>query len=258
MNTDMSREQPVQGLIASQSSSPEEPIGPYQLFALALSLFALASLVATTALALDRDILAVLQYADTAVCLMFFGDFCYSTWSASNRLVYLRKWGWIDLLSSIPTIDALRWGRAIRVMRVLRVLRAAKSARILASFIVQRRTQSTVLTVLLLAFVLLVFASVAVLQFEVPAGGNIGNAREAVWWAISTMATVGYGDRYPVTPEGRTIAVMLMIAGVGVFGTLSGLVASWFLSPQGRATEHELEDLHRMVSEIHARTTKSP
>lgn len=52
-----------------------------------------------------------------------------------------------------------------------------------------------------------------------------------MWWAISTMTTVGYGDAYAVTSEGRLVAVFLMAAGVGVFGTLAGLAASWFLSP---------------------------
>lgn len=52
-----------------------------------------------------------------------------------------------------------------------------------------------------------------------------------MWWAVSTMTTVGYGDRFPITTEGRVAAIILMAAGVGVFGTVSGLVASRFLSP---------------------------
>jgi voltage-gated potassium channel len=62
-----------------------------------------------------------------------------------------------------------------------------------------------------------------VLQVEVPAQGNILNAEDAMWWAISTMTTVGYGDRYPFTTEGRVIAIFLMATGVGVFGSSSSL-----------------------------------
>ena len=47
-----------------------------------------------------------------------------------------------------------------------------------------------------------------------------------MWCAVSTMTTVGYGDRYPITSEGRVVAIFLMAAGVGLFGTMSGLVAS--------------------------------
>ena len=74
-----------------------------------------------------------------------------------------------------------------------------------------------------------------------------------MWWAVSTMTTVGYGDTYPTTPEGRLVAVFLMAAGVGVFGTLSGLVASWFLSPAAVETESELEDIRAMLADIQRR-----
>jgi voltage-gated potassium channel len=69
------------------------------------------------------------------------------------------------------------------------------------------------------------------LEFETTDDSNIRTAEDALWWAISTMTTVGCGGTYPKTPEGRLVAVFLMAAGVGLFGTFSGLVASWFLSP---------------------------
>lgn len=242
------------GQLASKAS--DDVAGPYQLFALSLSVLALASMAGTTLLPFSQDTRAILDYADNTVCLLFFADFGYSFWRAADRWGYLRTWGWIDLLSSIPTIDALRWGRALRVLRVLRVLRAAKSARTIAVFILQRRTQSTVLAAVLLTLLLLVFASVSILQVEIPASGNIANAQDAMWWAFSTMATVGYGDRFPVTPEGRGIAVMLMVAGVGLFGTLSGLIASWFLSSNARQTSHELDEIRHMIGDIHSRTVE--
>ena len=82
--------------------------------------------------------------------------------------------------------------------------------------------------------------SAAVLQFEVPAGGNIKTAAEALWWAFTTITTVAYGDYFPVTPEGRIVGALLMTAGVGLFGILSGFVASWFLAPSQHQQESEL------------------
>ena len=58
---------------------------------------------------------------------------------------------------------------------------------------------------------------------------NIKTAEDAIWWAWVTITTVGYGDKYPVTTEGRIIASFLMTAGVGLFGTFTGFIASWFL-----------------------------
>ena len=97
-----------------------------------------------------------------------------------------------------------------RVLRILRVLRGMKSARSIAHFVVARRAQSAGLAAALLCLLLVVTCSIAILPFEIPAGGNIVTADDALWWAVSTMTTVGYGDRYPVSSEGRTVAVFLM------------------------------------------------
>jgi voltage-gated potassium channel len=96
------------------------------------------------------------------------------------------------------------------------------------------------------------------LEFEVPAVGNIKTPEDAVWWAISTMTTVGYGDAYPTTSEGRLIAVLLMAAGVRVFGTLSGLAASWFLSPAAEETDSDLTRIERRLASIQERLEKLP
>ena len=57
----------------------------------------------------------ILEYADFLVCVVFFGDFLFTLIRSENRWRYLRTWGWIDLLSSIPAVDVLRWGRAARM-----------------------------------------------------------------------------------------------------------------------------------------------
>lgn len=138
-------------------------------------------------------------------------------------------------------------------MRILRVLRGVKSARTLAHFVASRRSESGFLASVLLALLLIVAGSIAVLEFELPAGGNIASAEDALWWAVTTMTTVGYGDRYPTTSEGRIVAMFLMAAGVGVFGTLSGLAASWFLSPAAEETDADLVELKQMVSRLEQR-----
>jgi voltage-gated potassium channel len=52
---------------------------------------------------------------------------------------------------------------------------------------------------------------------------------EAVWWTITTISTVGYGDRYPVTWQGRLVAASLMVAGIALLGTVTAAIASWFV-----------------------------
>ena len=96
-------------------------------------------------------------------------------------------------------------------------------------------------------------ASIAILQFEIPIGGNIKSAEDAIWWAVSTMTTVGYGDAYPTSSEGRLVAMFLMAAGVGVFGTFSGLVASWFLSPAAEEADSDLAEIKASLARLEAR-----
>jgi len=231
-------------------------LAPYQLFMLALCLWGLLSLGVSSTWHLDRDTQTILDYADNTVCGLFLLDFLISLYRAPRKWVYLRTWGWIDLLSSIPTVDALRWGRAARVTRILRVLRAVKSARALAHFVVERRSQSAMLASVLLSLLLIIFSSLAILQLETTPEANIQTAEDAMWWAVSTMTTVGYGDTYPTTPEGRLVAVFLMAAGVGVFGTLSGLAASWFLSPAAEEADSDIEQLKAMVADLQQRLPK--
>jgi len=180
---------------------------------------------------------------------MFLVDFLFTLVKAKNRTRYFITWGWLDLLSSIPAVNVLRWGRGARILRIFRVLRGIKATKILSEFILYRRAHSAFLAALLVSLLLIVFSASSVLQFESGPEANIRTPEDAVWWAVVTLTTVGYGDKYPLSTEGRLIAVLLMTAGVGLFGTFSGFVAAWFLEAPGR-TSAELEELKYLRAEI--------
>jgi voltage-gated potassium channel len=215
------------------SSKDAPAVSPaYQLFMLVLCLYALGALAAQTVVRLSAESRGVLDYADYAVCAIFLVDFLISLLRAPNRWHYFATWGWLDLLSSLPTVDVARWGRTARVLRVLRVLRALRATKLLAALVLRRRAQSSFLAASLVALLLVIFCSIAVLHFETEPGSNIKTAEDSIWWAVTTITTVGYGDRYPVTPEGRFVAAILMCAGVGLFGTFSGFLAAWFIGSE--------------------------
>lgn len=81
----------------------------------------------------------------------------------------------------------------------------------------------------IIAVLMIIFSSIAVLQVENDPNSNIKTAEDAIWWAYVTITTVGYGDKFPVTTEGRLIAALLMTVGVGLFGTFTAYLASWFV-----------------------------
>lgn len=217
--------------------------GPYLLFTLVLSLFALAMLAADALFELDPDTRAIIAWLDNGVCLLFFLDFLVTFWRAEKKAEYFFRWGWLDLLSSIPMIDELRWGRLARVFRIFRILRGLRAAKLLTEVVVLRRYESALLSAALITLLLLVFSAIAILQLETAPESNIRGAEDALWWSITTLTTVGYGDLYPVTSAGRLLAAAVMVAGVGLFGALSGLVASLLLRPAENRQEADLAEL---------------
>ena len=232
----------------AEHSRFEPGSGAYQVFILGLSLYVLAALAVETLFHIDSETRHILARADAAACVLFLADFFVSLARAPRRGQYFLQWGWIDLVSSIPTVRVLRWGRFVRAVRIIRVLRGVRAGRELARFVLGRRAEGVFLAVVSLALILVLFGAMAVLQFEAPAGGNIRTGEDAVWWAFSTVATVGSGSLFPVTVGGRVVALVLMIAGVGLFGTFAGFVASWFLAPGERQQKVELDDL---LTEMH-------
>lgn len=107
--------------------------------------------------------------------------------------------------------------------------------------------------------VLLVYAaSLAVLQVERPApGANITSFGDAIWWSVTTITTVGYGDLYPVTVLGRIVAALLMIGGISMVGAITATIASWIVqrvsaedSAQQAATVAHIESLQAEVSRL--------
>jgi voltage-gated potassium channel len=224
--------------MTGESRSPS-----YQLFMLALCFFALGTLAVHSFVSLSEASRQILEYADAAICGLFLIDFGNSLARAPNRWRYLFTWGWLDFLSSIPAIPVLRLGRAGRVVRIVRVLRGVRATKILSGLVLDRRAESAGLAAALVTLLLVIFSSLAIVQFETGPDSNIKSAGDALWWALSTITTVGYGDRFPVTAEGRLVAVILMMAGIALFGVVSGFVAAWFLAPANRAQKSELDEV---------------
>jgi Ion channel. len=194
-----------------------------------LSIYVLVALLIDSFFKLSPETSQLISLVDNMICIIFLYDFFYRFFKAKSKLQFMR-WGWIDFISSIPTFNFLQYGRTIRLIRVIRVMRAFRSVRFLIQHIFKSRINGTFAAVALIAFLTLIFGAIGILQVETTPNSNIKSAEDALWWAFTTITTVGYGDKYPITTEGRLIAAILMTTGVGLFGTFTGYVASWFLN----------------------------
>jgi len=214
----------------------------FQLLILVLSIYVLAALFIQAAISLPLQTILLIERIDFVICVIFISDFVVRFYRAESKLKFL-KWGWIDLVSSIPMFDFLRWGRLVRIIRILRILRAFRSTKLLLHHLFRNRAKGTFATVALISVVMVLFSSIAILNVENMPESNITTPSDALWWAFVTITTVGYGDKFPVTHEGRVIAVILMTAGVGLFGTFTAYVASYFLDTEREKEQGEIQQI---------------
>lgn len=172
-------------------------------------------------------------------------------------LVPDRKWFVTHHLVDLAVV-ALPLLRPLRALRLLRLFSLARAGVVLINALKRVReilTHRGLHFVLLAATGIVVVASGIELAFEEHAHGtNIHNFGESLWWAIVTVTTVGYGDKYPVTAGGRLVATVLMLVGIGLIGVLTATVASVFMKEHTDAAKEEYrkghEDLGQQLAVI--------
>jgi hypothetical protein len=208
----------------------------YEIFIGILSVLSILN-IALLYLAEDPNISDVLSTMNAIFSAIFLGDFTYRLSTAASRSGYFfRHFGWADLLASLP-IAELKFLRLFRLVRVYRLMREL-GARTIANTLIRDRAGSALLMLLLMGILVLQFGSLVILHLEQYApGANITSASDALWYTIVTISTVGYGDQFPVTNPGRVMGALIIVVGVGIFGTFTGYLANLFLSPQRSATE---------------------
>jgi len=209
----------------------------YEIFIGALSLLSIFNLLLVALSRQGGDLQNVLLIMNAIFSGVFLLDFSYRLATAPSRRDYFFKhFGWADLLASLPFAE-LKFLRIFRLVRVFRLMREVGGRKVLRT-LVRDRAGSALYTLLLAGVLVLQFGSLAILRIEDDApGANITNASDALWYTIATISTVGYGDQYPVTNAGRVVGAMIIVVGVGIFGTFTGYLANVFLAPRKKARE---------------------
>jgi voltage-gated potassium channel len=143
--------------------------------------------------------------------------------------------GVVDLLAAIPGLIALAVpipGDALRLLRLLRVLKLARYTPALALFAAVIRNEGRpLLATFLVVAVLIVLESAVMYALERDAQPQVfASIPHAMWWAIVTIATVGYGDMFPITPAGKMFGGAVMVIGIALFAVPAGILATGFAS----------------------------
>lgn len=157
----------------------------------------------------------------------------------------------LDLL-----IIVLPFLRPLRALRVLRALSGLGRASVALRKITSRHGFRGFLAV---AIGLVVAGGLVTYSFErgMP-GSNITTPADALWWAVVTSTTVGYGDHFPVSNEGRGVAVVLMLVGIGLLSVVTANVAAYFVESENDETTQRLERIEHLLAEIAGRAPDDP
>lgn len=190
-------------------------------------------------LSMPAPILRLVEGAQLAIWIIFLADFGYRIYLAPRRIRYIASHP-LDVITLI-----------LPMFRPLRALRVFAAARVLIDrgHHVSYGRVATSITVAAL-FIILVGALV-VLDFERTAqGANITEFGDSLWWASVTLTSVGYGDHFPTTAEGRMAAVAMMAVGMSLLGAVTATFAAWFTERVSGQTDDAIDSLTAEVKAL--------
>ena len=163
------------------------------------------------------------------ICWFAFAlDLIYGIWKAESKKEYLKRHP-LELASVL-----LPFLRPLRLMRVISFGSLA-----LQKVAIGRQFAITVKVAISAVFIAYIAAIQITISERTVEGSNIKTFSDGLWWAVTTVTTVGYGDRYPTTTEGRLLAVLLMITGISLVGVITASVAAWFVKLSQDVTERK-------------------
>jgi voltage-gated potassium channel len=187
----------------------------------------------------------MLEWVDAGICFFLLVDLGIRFHRAKSKLQFL-KWGWIDLIASIPNVPMLRIGRLVRTLRIIRLLRAVRASNRISHVVFHNKIHGGMASVFITFFLLVLFSSAGILICEQDPNAKIKTAEDAICWSVATITTVNYGDLYPVTTEGRVLGLVLMISGWGMIGVVSGVMVSVFIGERKQEPPDKAEIIERL------------
>lgn len=224
---------------------------------LVLALTMVPLLVVPLLVDLPHGVEAAFVAADWFIWVAFAVEYIVRLVLTTRRWAFVRR-EWADLL--IVVLPFLRPLRIVRSARALRLLRLARLGSVLGEVfkLARRLLVRHQLHYALLVILMVILGSASLtLAVEEGGGGSIETFGDALWWAVTTVTTVGYGDKFPVTAAGRGVAAFLMVTGIALFGLLTANLTTLFADRAGPAEEARddavtarLDELLRRIDQL--------
>lgn len=178
------------------------------------------------------------SFIDRSILIFFWIDYLFRFFKADNKKKFFKA-NIFDLLAIIPFDSIFYFFRAFRILRVIKLLRLIRivgfTGKIQKS--IRRFFKTNGFIYLIITTVILAF-----LGAEIYSVAENANYMDSLWWAIATTTTVGYGDISPHTEIGRVVAVVLMLLGIGLIGSVTSTVTAFFLVETKEAEKNDIKD----------------
>ncbi|ABZ83547.1 ion channel, putative [Heliomicrobium modesticaldum Ice1] len=205
------------------------------------------ALIASAALILQhselgKDHAVALQWVDDTVLGIFTFDYFARFYLADNKWSFFKS-NIIELIAIIP------FSTFFQSLRLLRLVRLFVLFQYVARRFDRHRVENSVTYGLLIFIALVCSGAGGVLMFEKGHNPNIRDFGDALWWSLVTITTVGYGDISPVTVEGRMLAGLLMITGIGVIGTVTASLSALFIRRPKKREESFSDETIQLISD---------
>lgn len=191
-----------------------------------LAIIAIALLFAELTVYKDTIFLNNIKVIDNMIISIFALDYFLGLYLSEDKKKYFKN-NILELISIIPFGLLFQSARILLIFRLFRVLVFFKSA---LEHLRKILKANGLLYVIIFTIILILSTSYFAYFFEHKVNDGFGSYGDALWWAIVTAGTVGYGDISPITTEGRFVASFLIILGVGFIGLLSASMAAYFMN----------------------------